>query len=191
MVKPLKAEREGIIMFDNLKNFYEELLYFGKFDYMQLKQVRKAIENGLTKEWIELIANPDNPEWVMEETVIAFKKGVSMEQAEVALRPAEFDCDQQIELLWAFEYGLGMDQVLLFAKPEYDDEQMAQLRIAFEHGLSMEQILLFAKPEFDSYQMHELREAFEHGLTDEQITFITDSKLDWEQMYELREAFVD
>ena len=56
----------------------------------------------------------------------------------------------------AFENGLTVEQVELFARPEFTKLKMYQLRLAFEKGLSIEQVKVIANPKFSSNKMMDL-----------------------------------
>ena len=53
----------------------------------------------------------------------------------------EFNYDQMLEIRRGFKYGLSMEQVLTYAKPEFNNRQMFQIRKGFETDLSMEKNL--------------------------------------------------
>ncbi len=80
-----------------------------------------------------------------------------------------FNYDQMERIYYGFEYGLTIEQVKVYAKPEFNYEQMEEVRCGLRSGLTMEQVKLYADPKFDWKQMYYIRNDFEDGLTIEEV----------------------
>lgn len=93
---------------------------------MQVKQVRIAIENGLSYEQINVFAKP------------------------------EFGGKKMAQMRTGFEYGLGVEQVQVYAKPVLSVLQMKHLKLALVSGLPIEQVEPYAIPSIHYIQIAQL-----------------------------------
>ena len=88
-----------------------------------------------------------------------------------------------------FEYGLDIEQIKLYAKPDFNYKQMIQIMYGLKNGLNNKQICFYAKPEFDGIQMFEIRKGFEEGLSTKEISVYAKPEFWPDQMDFLKSVF--
>ena len=82
----------------------------GKFDFMQIGEIRKSFKTRLTIEQIKLYAD------------------------------SKFTWDQMWMIRTGFENGLTMEQVKLYADPNFNYKQMQEIRYRLENEWTIEEI---------------------------------------------------
>lgn len=135
-----------------------------EFGDLQVKEIKKAIEHGLSDEQIKVIATLDNNEYEMKEIRLGFEmanKGIINEK-----------------------------YVLLYAKPSFNEEQMEAIRrgveLANDPSVDIENILSFVDKRFSADQMDIILDGYklvkEGAFTQEQVKLFADAKYDNEIM---------
>lgn len=129
------------------------------------------LEQDLSKEQMELIANPNFDPGQMRVLGQSFENGLPMETVKIYATPS---------LTSSQMLGICFDM----AENSFSHDQLEQIVEGYSNGLSLKQANLYAKPEFTPEQMKILREALEIGLSSKQVEWCADPNLSVNDMKE-------
>lgn len=140
-------------------------------------------------ELLSYLEDSKKPKARLEQIKLAFEHGLNLEQVMVFAKP-EFAIDQMEQIRIAFSHKLSTTQVRLLVQSNYSGPTMELIRLAFERGFTVEQVeLVINRGTFNAYQLKQIRIGIERGLTPSQIFTLAKPYLSGEEMARYRHHF--
>lgn len=133
----------------------------GRYDNLglsegQLREVHVAMDEGVSLDILDIIANPEYTAQQMYTLRQSFGEDVSTDALSLVAE-GHFNAYEVIEIVTGFRNGLTLEQVVEYAKPEFNEAQMNVIRVGMELGMTKEDIQAFANPEYSWEKMFDLR----------------------------------
>lgn len=126
------------------------------FSALDMRVIRKAIEQKFTKDELELLTNTSDLFYKRKEIKKAIKHKICDEGIKI-ISNSMFGAEQAREIRKGFEHGLTLEQVLIFAWQDYPEyhvfaryssEYMKEIRKALEAGTDEKHVIECAKLPF-------------------------------------------
>ncbi len=116
------------------KKAFKEIINGADFTELQVTEIHKGFDHGLTAEQISVYAN------------------------------AKYGWEEMQIIRHAFEEGLTMEQIEVFADPNFSYDKMNEISLAFQSGLTIEQVKKFAAPWESFVVIYKMRKQYEKQL---------------------------
>lgn len=144
-------------------SIYAKLIY----DESQMSTILKSLEDKLTPDQINFIANPEYTWPEMELIKTCFQNSIPEEEINNFLQLKNEN--KYFVIIDSLEDGLTIDQTKLLISKDYDLDQRNEIVKCFKNEFTPEQINFIANPDLEFYEMRLIRLCYERNIQQDEI----------------------